>query len=366
LADTIREQCAKRLSGLKAVRQPYEADYEEIAALASAVRSDFLGRAGGSGRRRARAALYDSSAIRSFRILASGMTSGLSSRSRPWFKISLADRDLASFPAVAVWLSAVEEEIYRFLGRTNFYEAVQNGYLELGLFGTEATTMIEHDRVGAVCHALTAGEYWIAQSDANRPDTLYRTVPMSVLQVVQAFGTAKLSDRVRTLYDGGKYDETVPVFHAIEPQIGRDVKAHGKRGMRYRSVWWDQNDDRRDVVLRDSGYRDQPFWAPRWDTRSSTARCRQERRATTSCRPGRRPRAFMGTSSAIFREILTEPPPSFASIQPRIRLMRRRRSSLTFGRPEIGRDTITYSSRPLRSSGCHGTISLMGEGIIRP
>lgn len=264
MADTVREQCEKRLAGLKAVRQPFEPDYEEIALLAAPTRSRFLGRA--TRRRRANANLYDGHALRSFRTLAGGMTSGLSSRSRPWFRCTLPDRELAASAGVSEWLSIVEEEIYRFLGNTNFYEAVQGGYLELGLFGTEATVMVEHPQVGAVCHALTVGEYWIAQSDANRPDTLYRSVPMSVLQVVQAFGLDAVSAQVQTFFDQSNYDQVVPVFHAIEPNMARIAGHKGPRGMAFRSVWWDESDSRPGAVLREKGYRDQIFWAPRWDT----------------------------------------------------------------------------------------------------
>jgi len=262
--DLIREQCEKRLAGLKAARQPYEADWEEIAQLAAPARCRFLGNR--SQRRRSNRALFDGHARRSFRTLASGMTSGLSSRSRPWFRITLPDADLASRGDVAAWLGAVEEMIYRFLGRTNFYTASQSGYQEIGLFGTEATVMIEHAEAGAVCHSLTAGEYWIAQSDALAADTLYRCVPMSTLQCVQAFGLDAVSPAVRDRYDRSCYDDIVSVFHAIEPNMDRDEDRQDLKGKRFRSIWWDEGESDRRRLLRVAGYHEQPFWAPRWET----------------------------------------------------------------------------------------------------
>jgi hypothetical protein len=135
--------------------------------------------------------------IEAFRTLTNGMTSGLSSASRPWFTLKTADDDLMEADGVRAWLSAVERRIYAFLASTNFYGAAKAGYGEMGLFGTEACVMVEHPLAGAVCHALTFGEYWIALSDALVPDTLYRTCPMSVKQAVETFGRGCLAHRPR-------------------------------------------------------------------------------------------------------------------------------------------------------------------------
>jgi len=98
------------------------------------------------------------------------------------------------------------------------------------------------------------------------PDTLYRRCSMSVHQLVQSFGLETASDFVRTCYANGRYDEQVPVIHAIEPNDDRAMGVKTARGKPWRSVYWDDNDGRADRVLRVSGYEEQPFWAPRWDT----------------------------------------------------------------------------------------------------
>src|SRR3546814_11028700 len=100
------------------------------------------------------------------------------------------------FPYTTLFRSVGEKRMGTFLAGTNFYGAMKTGYHELGLFGTEACVMVEHRVHGAVCHALTAGEYWIALSDALVADTLYRRCPMTARQAVQSFGNA-VSDQVR-------------------------------------------------------------------------------------------------------------------------------------------------------------------------
>lgn len=274
---TRRELCERRLAGMRPVRAPYEGDWDEIARLCLPARPELLGATGFSlsganaglpvvanRRRRANTGMYSSKGRKAARILTSGMTSGLSSPSRPWFKIETRDRDMMEYQPVKEWLAAVERLIYDFLAGTNFYNAAKIGYSELGCFGTEAAVMLEHPVYGAVTHTLTAGEYWIANDDGLIADTLYRYVPMTVNQMVQAFDWNKLSPQVRRAYDNSRYEEVVRVFHAIEPNDARDPTKIDRRNKAYRSVWWEAGSDAKDSLLRESGFDDKPFWAPRW------------------------------------------------------------------------------------------------------
>lgn len=263
---SIRQDCETRLQGMKSVRQDYEAEWKDIARFAQPARSRFMNSETNKSARRVRnAKLYDEYAITSYRTLANGMTSGLSSPSRPWFKLAAYDEALMDDPDVRYWLSEVERRMGAFFATTNFYGAAKTGYHEMGLFGTEACVMVEHRSLGMVCYALTAGEYWIAQSDAMVADTLYRRCPMTVRQAVQSFGD-RVSNTVRSLYDRSSYDETVDIFHAIEPNA--DWQPGNPFSKQFRSVYWDEKDSR-DKILRADGYHDQPFYAPRWDTTGS-------------------------------------------------------------------------------------------------
>lgn len=266
---SLRERCQKRLEGLKTVRKDYEPDWRETARLAQPARSRFMSSDKDKNLRRARNAnLFDEHGLLAGRTLSNGMTSGLSSQSRPWFQLATYDESLIDQPDVKAWLDDVEKRLYGFFAQTNFYGASKTGYLELGLFGTEACVMVEDDVKGAVCHALTAGEYWIATSKHLVADSLYRRVPMSVRQCVDTFGNS-VSSRVMRLYDQSTYDDVVPVFHAIEPRSARDPQRINGKNKPWASIWWDEDDSRCDAVLREGGYDEQPFWAPRWDTTGS-------------------------------------------------------------------------------------------------
>ena len=259
----LRSKLETRLEGLKTVRVDFEPEARDIARFAQPARSRFLAttRDKPDARRQRNARLLDSKGIEAFRTLTNGMTSGLSSPSRPWFILKIADRELNELPEVKAWFAEVQREMYGFMARTNFYGAMKAGYNELGLFGTEACVMEEHPVAGAVCHPLTFGEYWIALGTDQTPDTLYRRVPMTVRQAVQTF-KGRVSQTVRGAYDRSNYTELVDVYHAIEPNADHDPSRIGSKP--FRSVYWDQEASRNET-LRVSGYHSQPFWAPRWD-----------------------------------------------------------------------------------------------------
>jgi hypothetical protein len=267
MALTLRERCEKRLVGLKRVREPYEPEWKEIAQHAQPSRSRFLYDDNNRTFRRSNRAIYNSHGILAFRILASGMTSGLSSPSRPWFRLTAFDESLLDDQQTREWLSEVEKRMYAFLAETNFYAAAKSGYAENGMFGTEACAMVEHPVKGMVCHALTVGEYWIALGDDSSPDTLYRRCPMTVHQAVQSFGLDRVSQKVRDAYNDSRYDDSVKVIHAMEPNDEREEGLLTARGKPWRSFYWDCEDgDAQNGYLRLSGFDEQPFWAARWDT----------------------------------------------------------------------------------------------------
>ena len=272
MADTtVKDRCRRRLEGMKKNRSPFEGDWRQASQLAAPARSRFLNTDTNKGRV-ANRRLNNSHGIFAMRTLQGGMTSGLSSQSRPWFTLGLYDENLMENPEVKAWLEECEKRMYAFLALTNFYGAAKTGYLELGLFGTDACVMVSHDQVGMVCHPLTAGEYWIAVNDEREIGALYRDCSMSVVQAVQTFGKDKVSARIKGLYDKSQYDEIVQFYQAIEQND--DFVGEGKMGLagkKWRSVYWDANDAANTEAISIKGFDEQPFWASRWDTTGNDA-----------------------------------------------------------------------------------------------
>jgi hypothetical protein len=258
----LRERCERRLAGLQANRRPVEADWKEVAAYFPPRRGRWLCANPEEGER-LNSRLLNGAGAKAASILANGMASGRSSPSRRWFRLGTEDPGLREHGPVKAWLGLAQGALYQLLARTNFYNAVHGGYKELGLFGIEAAIFTPHWKHRGVVHQLTAGEYWVGLGDALQPDTLYRRCPMTVGQMVQAFGE-KVSARVRDLYDRGELDQWIACFQAIEPNPQRIPGRVDSRNMAWRSVYWEEGSPRSEV-LEVSGFAQQPFWAPRWE-----------------------------------------------------------------------------------------------------
>lgn len=265
----LRERCVKRLGGMKLQRASWEPHWRSIAKFEQEMSGRWLTDDPSKGDK-FNEKLLNGKAIECIDILTNGMASGLTSASRPWFKLTTKDPDLVNYQPVKVWLGQVEDLMRSLFQSTNFYPATHSGYRELVLYGIEAAVMTQHWRERAVVHPMTAGEFWIGLGDALSPDSLYRRAPMTVAMAVQKFGNA-VSSKVRTAYDRSNYDEWVPIFHAIEPNPERIPGKVDKTNMVYRSVYWEENcAEAGKDVLAFEGFEQQPFWAPRWDASGAT------------------------------------------------------------------------------------------------
>jgi hypothetical protein len=262
---SLKAKCLRRLEGLKQNRFPFEGDWRQIASLAAPSRSRFLSSDTNKGRQPNRR-LNNGHGIFAMGTLQGGMTSGLSSQSRPWFTVKSVDDDLDENPEVRNYLSICEKRMYAFLAQTNVYGVLKTGYLELGAFGTEAAILMENRKVGMVGHALTAGEYWIGLNDEMVAGSLYRECPLTVIQAVQMFGLENVSVRVKGYYDASNYDQQIIFYHAIEENDEYEEGLLGWRGKPWRSLYWEDQSGAQGALAQLQGFEEQPFWAPRWDT----------------------------------------------------------------------------------------------------
>jgi len=278
---TLREHCEDRAKALMTERKDIDSVVAEISSLTQPVRPRFMPHTGGRRRRAITNKLYDGYGGRAAEILTNGMTSGLSSPSRPWFRSKIADPDLMKSHAVKQWLAAVDLVIYDFMAATNFYAAVKTGYSELGLYGTEGCFMADHWRAGMVCHSLSWGEYWTAVSDELAPDTLLRQCPLTTRQMVAQFVASrwdkreldwsKVTVQVKNAWDNSNYDTVHEVLHLVEPNPAWDPVRFDAAGKPYRSIYWEVRSDARKLTLDTSGQEEQPFWCARWDVAGNDA-----------------------------------------------------------------------------------------------
>ena len=125
-------------------------------------------------------------------VLTSGMHGGLTSPSRPWFKLDWGNPQIQQFEPLKAWLQESERRLHDALHASNFYAVINSFYVEYAGFGNSCT-YVGHDSgtdlVPFRFELLTAGEYVFSVGADGRPDQFFRVIFMTPRQLVQRFGT---------------------------------------------------------------------------------------------------------------------------------------------------------------------------------
>jgi hypothetical protein len=211
--------------------------------------------------------IIDNTATYAARTLAFGMMSGITSPSRPWFKLGLEDPDLMKFSPVKGWLWEVETRIRDTMIKSNIYNVLPNTYLELGTFGTSAFGLYNDAPDVLRGYPAPIGSYSIGMDSRLQVNAIVREFQMTTFQMVQRFGVDALSTSSRALYDqgmGGK-QKSVDVIHAVAPNSEADPSKIAPNRKAWRSVFYEKGDNS-DGFLRDSGFDEFPYMVPRWIT----------------------------------------------------------------------------------------------------
>ena len=272
---TEREKIEGRLAGMKGERSEYEKDWEEIARLTMSHRVDINPSSSTKAKRRANTVTHDSAGRKAGRTLVNGMSTGLTSSSRPWFKLTIRDRDMMEYAPVRDWLYAVEQAIYGLFSMTNYYDISKIIYADLGHMGVGATMAVEHSEYLAVWHHLPVGSYWLGIDSGLRVDTLARQAAPTVKQLVdEVRDWNKLTPQVKQFYDKSDYSVRVPIMQLIEPNTDpRGQKRSGSVTKPWRSVKWEVGQNNKNILLSEKGFDSKPFTAPRWETRGEQVYC---------------------------------------------------------------------------------------------
>jgi hypothetical protein len=227
--------------------------------------------------------ILDSTGVICARNLASGILSGKSSPTRPWFKLRVGIQDTTQTTPVSLWLSECERILYMIFAESNFYNCIAQFYYDLVVFGTAALLIYEdHDNV-VNCYNPCAGEFYVDIDGRYRPTVFYREFTMTVDAVVNRFGYDNCSESTQMLYDdkgGANRTRELVVAHAIEPN---DDGNAGRFGIpdrwAFREVYWEwggsaspqSNAVAQPGFLSKRGFYENPAIVGRWDLVSNDA-----------------------------------------------------------------------------------------------
>lgn len=253
----------RRLSALKRDRESWESHWRELAEFFLPRKGRWLFEESKGSRRNQRQ--INNTARMAARTLSSGMMAGLTSPARPWFRLVTPDPEMMEFQPVKDWLWLVESRMRDVYAKGNLYNTLPTLYQELGVFATGAMLALEDWREITRFYPMTVGSYYLGMNERQEVDTMYREMKLRVRQIVSMFEWRNISTNVQTLWKNEHYEQTIDVYHIIEPNERWSPHYRDSMNMPWRSVWMEKGSREENKFLRISGFRQKPIMAPRWE-----------------------------------------------------------------------------------------------------
>lgn len=262
--DDLGSAIVKRLGQLRSDRSVHETIWRDCFDFTWPIRGEgFNGEnnnASNAATKRAR--LLDSTGTDAARILASALMSGLTPANSRWFAITVD----GSTDEERQWLDIAADVIWQSIHGSNFdaeafegaMDAVGAGWFVLFVdYDTDA----QGQPIGLKFELFPLHTCYVTASKRGGPlDTLYREYQMTAEQAVAEFGDAALSQKLIGIA-AKTPDQKVGFAHAIYPRKGKRPNAVLGRELPVASCHVEL-DNRK--VVKESGYHEQPFVAPRW------------------------------------------------------------------------------------------------------
>lgn len=195
---------------------------------------------------------------------AAGLHSGLTSPSRPWFELGLADRELAGYHTVKMWLDDCKDIMMDIYAKSNIYNMLLQIEAELAQFGTASALLLEDFDNVIWARPYTCGEYAGDVDGRGRVIKFARKMNMKAYQLVQEFGKENVSDSVLSAYNKDDMKTGFDVQMLIEKNPEYNPDMFGVGNFPWRAYYFEDNSQGK--FLRISGYHECPFLMPRWTT----------------------------------------------------------------------------------------------------
>jgi hypothetical protein len=227
--------------------------------------------------------ILDSSGCIFARNLASGLVSGKSSPTSPWFRLKIGYIDSTETTPTSLWLAECERLLYLIFAESNFYNSIAVFYFDLVIFGTASMIIYEDFENVINCINPCLGEYYVDIDGKYRPVIFYREFTMTVDACVKEFGIDNCSPAIQQLYNdpsGANRTRELIVAHSIEPNNDGNSRAFGfPERFAFRECYWEWGGSTspqgganvQPGFLRRRGYYEQPNITGRWDIVSNDA-----------------------------------------------------------------------------------------------
>lgn len=259
----LAEHLTQRHGELKQLRTSWEPEWRDIAKYQIPQRGDFFRSPNQSRGTKKSQAIIDMVAHFALRVLRAGLMGGLTPRTQPWFRLTVADQRIANSAAVKAWLDHAAERMLMVFNQSNLYQTLHLMYGEVGGFGTACALMQPDFHDVFRFYPQTIGTYWLANDYRGVTDTFIREFALPARNVIREYGEENVSPDVRQKQGKPGADRNVMLLHCIEPNDEYEPGSFGSKGKKYRSVTWEKGKD--DRLLRTAGYDRWPVLSPRWE-----------------------------------------------------------------------------------------------------
>lgn len=209
--------------------------------------------------------LLSSVSITALRTLATGMMNGITSPTRPWFRLRRAGRrgEQEQYD-IQVWLEEASTIMLHLMGTGNFYNSLEALYNEWCGFGTASMGVYEDPVSVFRCYNCAVGEFAISTGPDGRVNRHLRTFSMKTEQLVRQFGLENCSPQVQSQY--ARKDASLFVDHKVYNLVvpSDEFPAFKDRGP-FLDIYWEaaRNDGH---LLRMTPTEEMPYVTPRWAT----------------------------------------------------------------------------------------------------
>lgn len=229
--------------------------------------------------------IIDASATFASKTLAAGMMSGMTSASRPWFRYTTPDPDLADYQPVKIWLNTVEQRTRAIFLKSNLYNTLPLCYRDTGNFGTGPISLEEDFNNVIHTHSFPVGSYYLGKDYLGRINTFAREFRMTVGQIIEKFcprdggkvDLSKVSDHIAQEYKAGRTETWIYIRHLIRPNPDYNPNRIESKFKKFSSCYWEMGMTSRgtqnylnsgtdiEKFLSEKGYDYFPIMAPRWE-----------------------------------------------------------------------------------------------------
>lgn len=201
---------------------------------------------------------FDSTARRSAIIMANGLSSLVTPREEIWFEFQ-PPRELRENDEAVRFYRQVSEVARELIESSNFYEEMQECYLESPVFGTTCLFLGEAEDDGIYFLNQPIGSYYISEDSRRRVNCVYRDLQYTADQAAEEFGLENLPDQIRSKV--GNPSSKTQTFSFIHAVFKRTEIDQDKKQKPFASIVVSEQGKK---VVQDDGYDEFPFAVHRY------------------------------------------------------------------------------------------------------